>query len=240
MAIELWSGRCQPGAPAHGTHRRAREVISTSGGIMRCKFPSRKNGRLVHCEGLLELDAAYLFEANHRVASFREQPITITYPDDARLRRYTPDFELTLANGLIVWVEIKPLSSLARSEVRHTLARVSEHLARIQQPFVVLNDTLLRQEPQRTNLQTIYHRASSQPRTVQASEAALRRCSHRLPAGLSDATQALGAAGLEPYSLLLAGALRCDLSAPLTADTLITINQEDGNDWFRLSEEFDF
>ena len=129
---------------------------------------------------------------------------------------------------------------LARAEVQHKVARVAEHMARIQQPFVVLNDTLLRQEPRRTNLQAIYHRASPQPRTVQASEAALRRCSHRLPAGLTDATQALAAAGLEPYSLLLAGALRCDLSAPLTADTLITINREDDDGWFRLSEEFDF
>lgn len=240
MAIELWSGRRRPGAPINGPHRRARDVISPSGGIMRCKFPSRKNGRLVHCEGLLELDAAYLFEANHRVASFREQPITISYPDDARLRRYTPDFELTLTNGLIVWVEIKPLNSLARAEVRHKLARVAEHMARIRQPFVVLNDTLLRQEPRRTNLQAIYHRASPHSGTLQSSIAALRRCSHRLPAALSDTTQALAAAGLEPYSLLLAGALRCDLSAPLTADTLITINREHDDGWFRLSEEFDF
>ena len=186
------------------------------------------------------LDAAYLFEANHRVAGFREQPISIAYPDGARLRRYTPDFELTLTSGLIVWVEIKPLSSLARDEVRDQLTRVAEHMARIQQPFVVLDDTLLRHEPRRTNLQTIYHRASPLSRTRQAAMAALRRCSHRLPAGLSTATQTLADMGLEPYGLLLAGALRCDLSAPLTADTVITINQENDDGWFRLSEEFDF
>lgn len=240
MSTELWSGRTEPGPPAQSPHRRAREVISTSGGIMRCKFPSRKNGRLVHCEGLLELDAAYLFEANHRVAGFREQPITIAYPDGARLRRYTPDFELTLSNGLTVWVEIKPLTSLARDEVRHQLTRVAEHMDRIQQPFVVLNDTLLRHEPRRTSLQTIYHRASPQLRTAEAATAALRHCADRLPAGLNDATRLLAAAGLEPYSLLLAGALRCDLSAPLTGDTLITINREHDDGWFRLSEEFDF
>jgi hypothetical protein len=240
MAIELWSGSSQPGAPAHGPHRRAREVISTSGGIMRSKFPSRKNGRLVHCEGLLELDAAYLFEANPRIARFREQPITITYSDDARIRRYTPDFELALTDGLTVWVEIKPLSFLANAEVQHKLARVAEHFSRIQQPFVILNDTLLRQEPLRANLQQIFHRASRQPRTAQACMTALRRCEHRLPAGLSDAAQALAAEGLEPYSLLMAGLLRCDLSTPLAADTLLTINQGNDDGWFRLSEEFDF
>jgi hypothetical protein len=143
MATELWSRRNQTGAHPHDSHRRAPEVISTSGGIMRSKFPSRKNGRLVHCEGLLELDAAYLFESNPRIVQFREQPITITYPDGARIRRYTPDFELALTDGQMIWVEIKPLSSLARADVKHKLARVAEHLARIGQPFVILNDALL-------------------------------------------------------------------------------------------------
>ena len=69
MATSLWTGHWRGRAPAGDTHRRSREVISPSGGIMRCKFPSRKNGRLVHCERLLELDAAYLFETNHRVAA---------------------------------------------------------------------------------------------------------------------------------------------------------------------------
>jgi hypothetical protein len=35
---------------------------------MRGKFPSRKNGRMVHHEGLLELDAIYLFEASPLIA----------------------------------------------------------------------------------------------------------------------------------------------------------------------------
>ena len=240
MAIELWSGRSQPGAPAHGPRRRAREVISPSGGIMRCKFPSRKNGRLVHCEGLLELDAAYLFEANHRVASFREQPITINYPDEARIRRYTPDFELTLTNGMTVWAEIKPLSSLARAEVQHKLACISAHLARVAQPFVILTDMVLREEPRRENLQLIFHRASRTQKTAEAHIAAVRRWTNGLPGSLGAAAKALATEGLEPYSLLMAGYLRCDLSTPLTDDTRITINQGNDDGWFRLSEEFDF
>jgi hypothetical protein len=215
-------------------------VISTSGGIMRSKFPSRKNDRLVHCEGLLELDAAYLFEANPRIAHFREQPTTVTYPDGARVRRYTPDFELTLTNGVIVWVEIKPISSLKSADVRHKLTCVTQHLARIGQPFIVLDDTVLREEPRRANLQTIFHRATSPSRTAHACVASLRRWSHRLPAQLSDVERALASEGLEPYGLLMSGVLRCDLSTPLTAGTLIFINQENDDGWFRLSEEFDF
>lgn len=62
MTSNLWNGSWRGRAPSGDSHRRSREVISPSGGIMRSKFPSRKNGRLVHCEGLLELDAAHLFE----------------------------------------------------------------------------------------------------------------------------------------------------------------------------------
>lgn len=240
MATELWSRRYQTGGRPHEPHRRAREVISTSGGIMRSKFPSRKNGRLVHCEGLLELDAAYLFEANPRIAQFREQPITITYPDGARIRRYTPDFELDLTDGQKIWVEIKPLSSLAHADVQHKLARVAEHFARIGQPFVILNDALLRQEPRRTNLQAIFHRAYPQSKTAQTCREALHRSAHLLPISLNQAAQALEAVGLDPYCLLMAGILRCDLSMPLTDDTLITIHQENDGDWLRLSQEFNF
>ena len=86
MAIELWSGRTQPVAPAQSPHRRAREVISTSGGIMRCKFPSRKNGRLVHCEGLLELDAAYLFDAFIEMIKTKKPPTGARLAELQRLR----------------------------------------------------------------------------------------------------------------------------------------------------------
>ena len=68
MALTPESVRRRATATGSDTHYRSREVISPSGGIMRCKFPSRKNARLVHCEGLLELDAAYAFELHPGIA----------------------------------------------------------------------------------------------------------------------------------------------------------------------------
>jgi hypothetical protein len=111
MTTNLWSGRWNGRAPVGDNHQRAREVISPSGGIMRGKFPSRKNGRMVHHEGLLELDAIYLLEASPLVTGYREQPTTITYPDGDRVRRYTPDLEVTLDGGASVWIEVKPTAS---------------------------------------------------------------------------------------------------------------------------------
>jgi hypothetical protein len=55
---------------------------------------------MVQHEGLLELDAIYLFETTHRVVRYREQPMTLHYPDGTRLRRYTLDL---LRACRVVW-----------------------------------------------------------------------------------------------------------------------------------------
>ena len=125
MASQLWQGTWLGRSPAGDQHRRSREVVRPTGGIVRGKFPSRKNGRMVHHEGLLELDAIYLFEASPQIVRYREQPVTIKYPDGARLRRYTPDFELVLTTGEVVLIEVKPMRSLKDDEVTRCPARGS-------------------------------------------------------------------------------------------------------------------
>ena len=240
MATHFWSGHWHGRQPAGDTHRRSREVITSSGGIFRCKFPSRKNGRTIHCEGLLELDAAYLFEANPRIARYREQPTQITYPDGARVRRYTPDFEVTLNTGAVIWVEIKPVSSLQHEDVQHKLAMVATHLSRSKQPFVVLTDAPLRLEPRQANARLICQRAGWVPPSLDAARSALRLCAEELPAPLHRVSTALAVRGVGVFNLLMLGLLRCDLSLPLTAETLIHLTEEDQDGWLCLSEEHDF
>ncbi|WP_230369777.1 Tn7 transposase TnsA N-terminal domain-containing protein [Paludibacterium denitrificans] len=123
MSTNMWRGRWYGMSPQGDAHQRAREVVRPTGTIVRGKFPSRKNGRMVDHEGLLELDAIYLFECSPEIVRYREQPLTLTYPDGHRLRRYTPDFELVLRSGEIILVEIKPTRSLVNDEVQHKLAR---------------------------------------------------------------------------------------------------------------------
>jgi hypothetical protein len=55
MPINLWQGDWRGRNPNGNSHQRSREVIRHTGGIVRVKLPSRKNGRMVHNEGLLEL-----------------------------------------------------------------------------------------------------------------------------------------------------------------------------------------
>ena len=240
MATSLWTGHWRGKDPAGDTHRRSREVISPSGGIMRCKFPSRKNARLVHCEGMLELDAAYLFEASPQITCYREQPAKVPFPDGDRVRRYTPDFELTLTTGEIVWVEVKPALSLADEDVQHRLQMVREHMGRSERPFTILSDEVLRVEPRQANVRQIFHRMPRSAPTMDTAVMALRRCAEELPAPLHQAAATLAGVGLQPYSLLMMGLLRCDLSAALAPDTLITLAKENDDGWFRLSEEFHF
>ena len=240
MVTNLWSGQWNGRTPVGDNHRRARQVISPSGGIMRGKFPSRKNGRLVHHEGLLELDAIYLLEASPQVIRYREQPTTITYPDEGRVRRYTPDLEVILQGGARIWVEVKPAVFLAREDIRHKLQCVDAHLKRSGQAFVVLTDEVLRQEPRQTNVRAICHQAMRVRLSVAFAQSALRRCAMDLPVTLARATHLLAAHGADPYSLLMTGLLRCSLDAALSPETLLTHTTEADDGWFWLAQEHGF
>lgn len=240
MSISLWGGTWRGRASAGDTHTRSRQVISPSGGIMRAKFPSQKNGRLVHCEGLLELDAAYLLEVSQAVARYGEQPEPFYYPDGNRTRRYTPDFEVTLTSGEIIWVEVKPVRSLAKAEVCRTLDCVAAHLQRSGKPFAILTDEVLRQEPRRTNARLICHRADRNGASVLKLRSALSRGATPLPGPLRTVAPALAANGLNPYSLMLAGALRVDLTQPISPSSEVSLVPENAHAWFRLTEEHGF
>ncbi|MGN6526952.1 MAG: TnsA endonuclease N-terminal domain-containing protein [Burkholderiaceae bacterium] len=240
MTTTLWNGSWRGRAPSGEPHTRSRQVIRPSGGIMRSKFPSRKNGRLVHCEGILELDAAHLFELHPRVARYREQPAAVMFPDRGRLRRYTPDFEVELVSGKTIQVEVKPEASLLDAEVRHKLQMVGAHMRRLDKAFVVLTDVELRRQPRQANARSISRNASRVPPSQAAATAAVSTLSSALPVTLGVATALCEAEGRNIFSLLQLGLLRCDLDAPLTADTPIHTISEADDGWFCLSQEHDF
>jgi hypothetical protein len=240
MSLNLWSGRWRGMTPEGDAHRRARNVISPSGGIIRGKFPSRKNGRMVHHEGLLELEAIYLFETSPRIVRYREQPLTIHYPDGAKLRRYTPDFELELVTGKIVYIEVKPMSSLQHEKVRHKLDCITEYMRRSETAFVILTDQIIRQEPRLANLRWIYHRSSRVPPTPDAISVAINTYRDSFPLSITAASTLLSAGVVDPYSLLLTGQLYCSLEQTISQETLIELNKEVDNGWFRIAQEQGF
>ncbi|MGZ0077503.1 TnsA endonuclease N-terminal domain-containing protein [Methylomonas sp. YC3] len=252
MSSNLWQGRWRGVKPAGDDHRRARNFITPSGGIVRGKFPSRKNGRMVHHEGLVELAAIYLFEASPNIVRYREQPITLHYPDGAKLRRYTPDFEVVLATGEIVLIEVKPVSSLQHAKVKHKLDCVAEHMRRSEKTFVILTDQVIRQEPRLSNLRWVYHRARRIPPSPDAMTVAIDKIRHCFPVSIEKATtllrtfcvdpfsQFIDVCDIDPFSLLLAGHLRCALDQPISQETLIELNMGADNGWFCIAQEQGF
>ncbi len=236
----LWRGRWKGRDPDGDIHQRARTIVRPTGGIVRGKFPSRKNGRMVQHEGLLELDAIYLFETNHRIVRYREQPMTLHYPDGTRLRRYTPDFELVLDNGEVVLVEVKPSRSLRNPEVRHKLDCVANHMQRIGYSFVILDEERIRHEPRLCSLRWMYHQAARIPPTDEAICAAIAKCRADFPMSLRTASARLSASNVDPYSLLLSGWLHCSLETAMSPETSVQLIEETCHVWFWIAKEYGF
>ncbi|MDI1260191.1 TnsA endonuclease N-terminal domain-containing protein [Aquabacterium sp.] len=240
MPVQLWNGRWRGRSPSGDQHQRSREVISPSGGIMRGKFPSLKNGRVIHHEGLLELDAIFLFELSPQITSYREQPTRLTYSDGSRIRRYTPDFELTLVSGELVWVEVKPLRFCVVPDTQQKLSCIAAQMRDNGKAFEILTDEVLRLEPRQSVVRTLWHRVPKAMRPVEAGRFALAGCMTSFPMSLERAATLLEGKGLNVYSLILQGLLTCDLSSPLSANSLITIGKEGDHEWFRISQARDF
>lgn len=240
MTTHTWQGRWQGRLPLGDQHRRSREVVRPTGGIVRGKFPSRKNGRMVHHEGLLELDAIYLFETSAQIARYREQPDTIFYPDGTRLRRYTPDFELILTSGESVLIEVKPLSRLCEPDVQHKLGCISKHFERSLRRFEVLSDDVLRQEPRQTNLRLVYHRAPIVPISPGAMLTVMERYGALFPMSMGEVNDLLDGSGVDLYSLLLNDWVRCSLDTPITSETTLDLAEEDGDAWFCAAHKHGF
>lgn len=240
MANFSWAGQWYGRNPAGDQHTRARNIISRSGGIMRGKFPSRKNGRMVHHEGLLELDAIYLFETSPLVIKYREQPLKINFPDGGKLRRYTPDFEVFLKNGEQILIEVKPTRSLENEAVAHKLECVSEYLKRSGQNFLILTEMLLRDSPRQSNLRWIFHQAPRVGPTMRAMCLALALHHEKFPMSIRQADSLFACRNVDACSLLLAGLASCRLDEPISMDTEINISTEANNAWFWISQEHGF
>lgn len=131
---------------------RAREPVKNSWGHVRGKFPSRKMNRMIHWESQLERDAILLFEFSHGVSAYREQPHTTKYVLDEKIRRYTPDFELTLKSNEVQYVEVKPAEKLLDPVERMRFKNIERHYLRYGFTFWIFLDHQIRQAELLVNL----------------------------------------------------------------------------------------
>lgn len=216
------------------THIRARKVITRSGTIVRGKFPSRKNGRMVHHEGLLELDACYFFELAPSVVEYREQPRKMDYPDGTRVRSYTPDFLLTLRSGEELVIEIKHSEVLARPDVEDKYNKIASHLQRQGTAYVIITERLLRDQPRLRNLKKMCG-ALTFPRPSDALIAnVISPLLKKSPLTISNLERYLEPRGLQAADLLASGYLHLDLNKDVCAETIVFLFKEPKDDWLRF------
>jgi hypothetical protein len=81
--------------------------VSNRGGNIIGRFPSFKLGRMVDFESLIERDLIFVLDFEPDVETFCEQPLTIEYQDEGKVRHYTPDFYV-IKKGQHLLIECKP------------------------------------------------------------------------------------------------------------------------------------
>lgn len=110
---------------------------------------------MVEYESLLERDAIYSFEHSPGVKFFEEQPEIIMYEYGNKIRKYYPDFAVTLNSGALIHIEIKPQIKLdspaLSSKFEAIISRYVNHPA----DFIILTDKTIRLEPLFSNLKII-------------------------------------------------------------------------------------
>ncbi|WP_082725587.1 MULTISPECIES: TnsA endonuclease N-terminal domain-containing protein [unclassified Burkholderia] len=193
---------------------------------------------MVGYEHLLEADACVLFEMSPQIASYREQPTRISFPDGDRSRLYTPDYQLDLTDGRQFLVEIKPARRLAAPEIRAKFDRIEEHIDRLGLSFLVLTDELIRTQPRLTNLRRLRYEA---PLSAVDYDAVRRSLRNRTCSELSTLGELISFLGSNVVvDLLMRGHATCPLDRPLDQNTPVNISLESKHEWFLIDERTGF
>lgn len=222
------------------THKPVRRVLSRSRTCFRGKFPGLKENRTIGHEGWVEGDVLVLFAMSPAIAAVTEQPLHIYFPNGSAICRYTPDFEVFLADGSgrSAFVEAKPLKYYEQEEVHSRLALVEAYLQREGEQLVVLTERSVQQEPR---LDTLKSLRKYLPRTPLSHDAVYRALRRAISANVCTFGQLVSLLGWAPtVSLLTRGYAQFDLGKPRTDSTQIYLFEEPRHDWFFISQKHGF
>jgi len=201
----------------------SRKVITRSGRHFRGRYPSRKLGRMVEFESLIERDVILLLEFSRGVQSYQEQPVRIVYSDGQAMREYYPDFEAQLASDPRVHIEVKPSEKLHSPKIATKLQQIATHYAQHRdEHFRVITELEARQEPLHSNLKMLSP-LRAKPVT------SLYTLSMRIHGEPWHALEASIGRDVLLKQVAL-GNLVCDLTRPLQGDLLVFTEQEATHD----------
>lgn len=196
-----------------------RRAITRRGHGYRVKVVSRKAGRAVHCESMLEADAVRILDLHPQVVSIEEQPVCINFRDSfLQMRSAVPDFRLGLSSDVPMLLEVKWHKHRHRTAIARKLQSLAEHLDRAGQPYRVWTEEDIRREPRFSTVRKIRRRAKQRllPREQEALFQQLGSCD-----GKSFGQLAQSVTEDSVYRLLLASALFVDLNEPLTDESKV-------------------
>lgn len=184
----------------------------------RRKAPSRKSPHMVYCESSQEDEALMRFEACPSVISVRSQSKTVTFAEGRRSRRSTPDFELGLANGRTVLVEVKNSQQAKRPEIAEKLSAVKKAAERLGYPYHVVTERWIRFEPVLENLRILARWRSTATITAYSPLLDDLRCD--LPLPFHQVAKRIGGRA-KVAGNVLANRLHMNLLAPISESSMV-------------------
>ncbi len=197
----------------------SRRVITRSGRHFRGRYPSRKMGRMVEYESLIERDLIQLLEFSTGVVSFQEQPERLEYFDGLKMREYFPDFAAELVTGEVLHLEAKPQEQLESLVLSTKLSNIAKHYAAHRsESYRVITDTMVRRDPLYSNLRRL---SGLRARPIGELD------SLELPAQGECWASLQSRVGVLALTKRVAlGIWRCDLEQPLEGDLLVQSAEE--------------
>lgn len=208
--------------------QRMRKVVRRSNYRMTGKSPSLKNGRMMHWESKYEQAAFNILEISPLVKSYSEQPAMIRYNDeDGVSHLHYPDILVELICGIRIFIEIKPESASNDQELAYRTNLLTSLLRPMGYHYLMV---LPEQVDSLAFLDNAKHLLlySKTPMPEMVWEKVRRIFLKLSSIQMSDLVQLLGHSSARSwiYQLLISGDLCCDLSKPISGQSLINWHQQ--------------
>lgn len=208
--------------------QRMRKVVRRSNYRMTGKSPSLKNGRMMHWESKHEHAAFNILEISPLVKNYSEQPAMLRYNDeDGVSYLHYPDILVELECGIRIFIEIKPKSASNDQELACRTNLLTNLLKPLGYHYLMVLPEQVDSLAYLDNAKhLLLYSKTPMPETVWEK---VRRIFLKLDAvQLSELVQLIGHVSAKSwiYQLLISGDLCCDLSLPISGQSLINWHQQ--------------
>jgi hypothetical protein len=208
--------------------KRARQVVRRSNYRQTGKFPSPKNGRMMHWESQYEKMAFQLLEIAPFVVSYQEQPAIFKFTNyEGCEETHFPDIFVELLNGRRLFIEIKSNGSRGDSKLDNRTMRLQELVIKKDYRYLVIFPDQIDSFYYLDNAQSLL-RYSINSVSFPIKEKVKLILSQPNDVTYSSLIQQLDneKASALIYRLIIEGFVSCDLSQPISNQTNLVLQGE--------------